>query len=34
LPGATPMVYEDAESGTTVIWIVEANGKERGRAGT
>jgi predicted anti-sigma-YlaC factor YlaD len=34
LPDATPMVYEDAESGWTVIWIVEANGKEGGHAGS
>lgn len=34
LPGATPMVYEDAESGWVVIWIVEANGKEKGHAGS
>jgi len=33
LPDAAPMVYEDAESGWTVIWIVEANGKEGGHAG-
>lgn len=34
LPGATPMVYEDAETGWTVIWVVEENGKEPRRAGT
>jgi anti-sigma factor RsiW len=34
LPDATPMVYEDAESGWTVIWIMEANGKGGGNAGT
>jgi predicted anti-sigma-YlaC factor YlaD len=34
LPNATPMVYEDAKSGWTIIWIVEANGKEGGHAGT
>jgi len=34
LPDSTPMVYTDAESGWTVIWVVEANGKEGGNAGT
>jgi hypothetical protein len=34
LPDATPMVYEDAKSGWTVIWIVETNGKDGGHAGT
>ena len=34
LPGATPMVYEDAESGLTVIWVVEANHKEPGHVGS
>jgi predicted anti-sigma-YlaC factor YlaD len=33
LPDATPMVYEDAKSGWTVIWILEANDKEKGHAG-
>ena len=33
LPDATPMVYQDAESGWTVIWIVEANSKDGGHAG-
>lgn len=26
LPGATPMVYQDEETGWVVIWVVEANG--------
>ena len=34
LPDATPMVYEDAESGWTVIWVVEANGKKGKHAGS
>ena len=34
LPDATPMVYEDAESGWTVIWVVEANGKKCNHAGS
>lgn len=34
LPDATPMVYEDTESGWTVIWVVEANGRKEGHAGT
>lgn len=34
LPGAAPMVYEDAESGLTVIWVVESNHKEQGHAGS
>lgn len=34
LPDAAPMVYEDAESGLTVIWVVEANGKEGGHVGS
>ena len=34
LPDATPMVYEDAESGCTVIWVVEANGKKGKHAGS
>jgi predicted anti-sigma-YlaC factor YlaD len=34
LPGAAPMVYQDAETGWTVIWVVEANGKENRHAGT
>ncbi len=33
LPGAAPMVYQDAETGWTVIWVVEANQKENGHAG-
>jgi anti-sigma factor RsiW len=33
LPGAAPMVYEDAGSGLTVIWVVESS-KEGGHAGT
>lgn len=32
LPDATPMVYEDSESGCTVIWVVEANGKKGRKA--
>ena len=34
LPDATPMVYEDSESGWTVIWVVEANGKKGKHAGS
>lgn len=34
LPGAMMMVYEDQESGMTMIWVVEANGKEQGHAGS
>ena len=34
LPDATPMVYEDSESGWTVIWVVEANGKKGNHAGS
>lgn len=34
LPGAMPMVYEDAESGVTIIWVVETNPQEDGHAGT
>ncbi len=34
LPGATPMVYEDKESGFTVIWIVEANHNGKSHAGS
>lgn len=34
LPDAAPMVYEDAESGLTVIWVVEANRKEGGHVGS
>ena len=34
LPGASPMVYEDAGSGLTVIWVVEADNKEGGHAGS
>jgi anti-sigma factor RsiW len=34
LPGAAPMVYEDAGSGLTVIWVVESNGKEGDHAGS
>jgi len=34
LPGAMMMVYEDEESGMTMIWVVEANGEERGHAGS
>ena len=34
LPGATPMVYEDAGTGLTVIWVVEANGNGGGHAGS
>ena len=34
LPDATPMVYEDSESGWTVIWVVEANGKKGEHAGS
>ncbi len=34
LPDATPMVYEDAESGMTVIWVVENGLKEKGHAGS
>lgn len=32
LPGAMPMVYEDAETGLVVIWVVEANGEEKEHA--
>ena len=32
LPDAMPMVYEDSESGCTVIWVVEANGKKGRKA--
>lgn len=34
LPDAMPMVYEDSESGWTVIWVVEANGKKGKHAGS
>jgi len=34
LPGATPMVYEDEETGWTVIWVVEADREENGHAGS
>jgi len=34
LPGASPMVYEDIESGLVIIWVVEANHKEPPHAGT
>jgi predicted anti-sigma-YlaC factor YlaD len=34
LPGAAPMVYEDAGSGLTVIWVVEKNNQEGGHAGS
>jgi anti-sigma factor RsiW len=34
LPGASPMVYEDEESGMVIIWVVEANNKEGGHAGS
>lgn len=34
LPGAAPMVYQDIESGWTVIWVVEADDKEKKNAGT
>ena len=34
LPGAMMMVYEDKKSGMTMIWVVEANGEERGHAGS
>lgn len=34
LPGASPMVYEDEESGLVVIWVVEQNQREGGHAGT
>lgn len=34
LPGASPMVYEDAESGWMVIWIVEGNHGGGGHAGS
>lgn len=34
LPGATPMVYEDAGTGLTVIWVVEQNGRGGGHAGS
>ena len=34
LPGASPMVYEDIESGLVIIWVVEANHKELPHAGT
>jgi len=30
LPGATPMVYEDAETGLTVIWVVEGDDDHAG----
>jgi anti-sigma factor RsiW len=34
LPGAAPMVYEDAGTGLTVIWVVEGDNKEGGHAGS
>lgn len=34
LPNAAPMVYQDNETGWTVIWVVEANHKESGHAGS
>jgi len=34
LRGATPMVFEDAETGLVVIWVVEANGEEKDHAGS
>lgn len=33
LPGATPMVYRDEETGCTVIWIVEAEEAKDDHAG-
>jgi anti-sigma factor RsiW len=33
LPGATPMVYQDPETGCTVIWIVTADDPANGRPG-